>query len=159
MHFRDRIAPHAPLTLCVASIVFFATSLFLTGLRLQGATLSGWHLLAWGWQGLFGFNFAWFANVAYAAALAQMMVSRFWRAFVIMLVAVLLSLNTWLARAWWGQGSNAIPVLGPGAAYYLWSGALLLALVAAFVGYQRDRPVRHAVDPRPLSERWREGDR
>lgn len=147
---------HATWMLALLSLVLFTVSLTLTALRLEGSRLSGWYVLCAGWWGPLAGNVAWLANPFYMYALARMAYQRFTPALVTALVAAVLSLDTWRARAWWFDEGRPTRILGPGAGYYMWTAALVVGCAAAFVGYARQRMPAPRTDLRPLSERCRE---
>ncbi|MEO1210060.1 MAG: hypothetical protein AAFX78_11010 [Cyanobacteria bacterium J06638_20] len=77
--------------------------------------MPGWEVLALGWLGIFVWQFAWFANIAYFASLG-LWLNRAWRTAVILsLIAVGLGLNTLFLFV------QELPSNGAGATRYLQS--------------------------------------
>lgn len=150
------ISKHAPLLLCLLSMGLFLASLFLPALILETGALPGWHVLAFGWYGLLAANVAWFANPAYGYALSQMLRMRYARAGWVALGGAIISLQSWMADAWWFNEGSGTPIEALGSAYYVWTLSLIIPVVAAFLAYRRDPPVARAKVDRPLSERWKD---
>jgi hypothetical protein len=113
--------------------VFFASLFFPALLFADHEPQSGATLLAWGWWGLLTFDFAWFANPAYLAAMLALAL-RFHRAArILSAIAVALACLSFTTTEWWFNEGNATPVLGLGPAFYLWLLSLGILLVGSFL--------------------------
>ena len=155
MQLQPMVRRFAPLAISLVSIGLYVSSLFLPALILERGTLRGTHVLAFGWYGLLMMNLAWFANAGYAYALSQMLCMRYRCARWAIIVAIVLSTQSWMADSWWFDEGRGTPITSLGSGYYVWTLSLIALLLASHIAAKLDPSLPSPKPATPLSTRWK----
>ena len=124
---------HVSRAVLALSVLSFGVSLFLPALLFgREKPLYGAQVLAWGWWGALSWDFAWYANIAYAVAVVSCARGRRKAAIAASAVALVLGLTSFLAREWWFNEGNATPIAGLGPAFYVWLVSFCILLLGYF---------------------------
>jgi hypothetical protein len=155
MDLRVWVKEKASLILCLLSMSLYVAALSLPAFIFKDGMLPGWYVLSFGWYGLLTLNVAWFANPVYMYSLSQMLRMRYRRAKWIALAATAISLQSWMADAWWFNEGWGTPILALGNAYFVWTLSLLVLVAAAWLADRRDPPIIPNKKLGLLSSRWK----
>lgn len=125
-------------TFVVLSVATFAASLATVAVYdgfNKVAPLYGYHLLIFGWIGVFGRGYAWLANTLLFATWPLMFIARFhrlalWTGALALLLAVSFFPFTRMTRNSY-DGAHPLHPFGPG--YFLWTTSIGLALAGCVV--------------------------
>jgi hypothetical protein len=119
------------------ALAFVAAALYLASLFLPALTfesrepLPGYHVLLWGWWGLFAESLAWFANPLLFIAGLKFLRGRFGLSLVWGFVAANFSVTSFFAKEWCFSEAAGTRITGLGMGFHVWC-ASLVAVVLAF---------------------------
>jgi hypothetical protein len=115
-------------------LAVFACSLFLPAFLFEKhAPVLGHELLLWGWWGLLMYNAGWLANPLFAYTIVSLALGHFTRARIAAVIAFACACNSFAARSYCFDESNATPIKSFGPAFYLWLASIALQGVLTFV--------------------------
>jgi len=128
----------ATISLCfwVVSLLFVAVTTYN-----PGRNLTGLDILLTGWQGIFGFNIAWFSNVTYLVSAWLFYTNK--NPIKLSVISIILALNTITLERVAGSGAGmGEPIYGYGIGFFLWFMAILLLFSAVYIEYKNDIGVK-----------------
>ena len=123
------------------SLLVFGSALALPAARLFGIFIvDGYKLLLWGYLGAFSYDFPWFANIVYLAALACLSMRWYAAARNMSLAALGLAALTLRTQFFGYTMGNLLTVIELGPAFYLWFLSFLIVGLGASCLHSIDRP-------------------
>src|SRR5262245_20599232 len=116
-----------------ASLAFFIASLGMPALEFDNhEPVTGVVLFFWGWWGLLTFDFPWFANPLYFAAIASAVLGKRATGQILSGLAFAIGLLSLTTREWWFNEGSATPVEKLGPAFYFWMASFLVLFMLPF---------------------------
>lgn len=126
--------------LLAVSLVLYVVSLALPALLFERhEALLGLTVLSWGWCGVLMFQFAWFANPAYAFAIVSYIQRQRARAALACAVALLLGVTSFQAQEWWFNEGSGTQIVGLGVGFQVWMFSFLCLLAGCSIPVVRNR--------------------
>jgi hypothetical protein len=107
----------------------------------QHNALMGSHILAWGWWGLFMWQFSWLANPAFIIGVVMFLLKNSQYSKIASGAALGLGFTSYLAKEWWFTEANGTPITGFGSGYYVWLLSFALLMLACFIPLGTDVPM------------------
>ena len=128
--------------LVVLAFVLFFLSLFEPVFITEDKVIKGYWILAMGWMGFIIFQFAWYANLLSLLAIL-LMTKRTIVAFVLSLLALLVSTESFLFDEIPSDGGKNITIIDNDIGLYLWIGAHCAVLYAVILMLIRKTMIDH----------------
>lgn len=138
-HLPARI-PQRPRSALALGALWLAAVLYVVSLNLPALLfaahepVSGGSLLAIGWMGFMGGQFAWFANPLWLTAAVFTGTRRYRLAAWFSLAAVLLAQHSFSARHYYFNEAESTPIAGLGTAFWVWVAALSVSAAGNLLG-------------------------
>lgn len=109
----------------------YVYSLFLPALLFEHhESLSGGHVLAWGWWGILLLEFGGLANIAFFVAIVGYIANFKRISLLATVLSLILGLTSFHAKAWWFNEGSGTPIVHLGPAFYVW----ILSFVTLLLG-------------------------
>ena len=131
-------------------VLLLATGLYLASWWLPafhtegGGQAMGRYVLAFGWFGVLELQFGWCANPVFLFGWLAFCLRRYHWGVISGAMAFVLGLHSFWARAWWYNEAQSTPIVGLGAAFYVWMGSFVVLFIGSAILVFSMDPRRYA---------------